>query len=265
MGGKQFRWIGGIALLSYLISNLAHPLIAGAPTYSPDSVRVTIRGADPEIQAQVGRFVPSSIQMVDHAIAVLSKGWDGLSPEERAEFSRFFDPSSSEGIDERFVQDVLENYRKIRRLLDRDLTLVYEPESSQCQGMRMYYTDFIRVHLCPYLKTETNVDRMARDYIHELAHMALISLDRPYYYPTSSAYAALTPRGPQGAAVPVIGRLIAEIVRSDTLYHADAYAWFALKLTVPDYGAPSGLYETANQVAASVSDGPDPADSKFSR
>jgi hypothetical protein len=52
--------------------------------------------------------------------------------------------------------------------------------------------------------------------------------DRPYYRPTSKFYAELTPRGSWTSQLPIVGPVIREIVASDTLYHPDAYAHFAL-------------------------------------
>ena len=63
-----------------------------------------------------------------------------------------------------------------------------------------------------------------------LAHIALLVVDRPYYQPTSSTYAALTPRGSWTAQIPLIGPLLREIAHNDTLYHPDAYTRFAAAL-----------------------------------
>lgn len=102
-----------------------------------------------------------------------------------------------------------------------------------CEGMRLYYTDFIKIHVCPYLNiTETSVNRMARVFVHELTHMALLVADRTYYDPKSysSRYAELTPRGHWTAQIPLIGLIFREIARSDTLYHPDGYSHFAAKV-----------------------------------
>ena len=66
--------------------------------------------------------------------------------------------------------------------------------------------------------------------IHEFGHIALLSKDRPYYRPTSKLYAELTPRGSWASQLPGIGPVIREVVASDTLYHPDAYAHFALEM-----------------------------------
>jgi hypothetical protein len=59
--------------------------------------------------------------------------------------------------------------------------------------------------------------------------MALLVVDRPYYDPRSysSMYNALTPRGSWATQIPVVGHILRELAQSDTLYHPDAYSWFA--------------------------------------
>ena len=104
--------------------------------------------------------------------------------------------------------------------------------------MRLYYTDLVRVHVCPYFATETREERMARQWVHELTHIALLVVDRSYYQPTSIAYAALTPRGSWTAQLPLIGPILREIAHSDTLYHPDAYARFAAALVAEPRAEP---------------------------
>jgi hypothetical protein len=62
--------------------------------------------------------------------------------------------------------------------------------------------------------------------------MSLLVVDRPYFHKNtySTRYQALTPRGPWTAQLPLLGPLFREIAHSDTLYHPDAYAWFAIEL-----------------------------------
>jgi hypothetical protein len=103
----------------------------------------------------------------------------------------------------------------------------FEAESENCDLMRLYYTDLVKIHVCPYFATETRDERMARQWVHELTHIALLVVDRPYYQPVSTAYAALTPRGSWTAQIPLVGPILREIVHNDTLYHPDAYARFA--------------------------------------
>jgi hypothetical protein len=174
---------------------------------------------------------PLSIQMVDQAVAVLSRGWSAMASAEQEAFLTLYDPSETGQIDEEFVATVLANYHKIRATLNEDITVVYETDSGQCMGMRLYYIDLIKLHVCPYFKTEDNEVRKARTLVHEMTHKALLVMDRPYYRPTSKQYAELTPLGSWLAQLPLIGRILREIVRGDTLFHPDAYAHFALAVS----------------------------------
>lgn len=175
---------------------------------------------------QVRTLIPIGIRKVEKAISVLSRGWANMSTAEKAVFNRFFDPSGA-GVDERFVRDVLANYHKIRREFDNDLTVECETGGGICEGGRLYYTYWSNIHVCPYFLTETDVVRKQRDFVHELAHNALLAVDRPYYQPNSAEYAAQTPRGSWTGQIPVVGPLFRLISRSDTLNAPDAYSYFA--------------------------------------
>jgi hypothetical protein len=181
-----------------------------------------------EVIQQVQAIRPLSIEMVDQTIADLSDGWSGLSADEKEAFLTIYDPANSGEIDGQFVLSVLSNYKSIRHALENDVQVKYEPDSDHCNGKRLYYTDIIRLYVCPYFLIETNDTRKARTLIHEFAHIALRVKDRPYYRPTSKLYAEMTPRGPWMSQLPIVGAVIREIVASDTLYHPDAYAHFAL-------------------------------------
>lgn len=184
----------------------------------------------PNVINEVRALIPTGIQKVEHAIAVLSKGLAGMSAPELTQFKRFFDPANTGDIDQRFVSDVLVNFKKIRQEFRDDLTVECESGGGICNGGRLYYTYWSNVHVCPYFTTETDTTRKARDFVHELAHNAMLAVDRPYYSPGSTDYAGLTPRGPLAAQIPVVGYLIRFISRSDTLYHPDAYSWFAFEV-----------------------------------
>lgn len=179
---------------------------------------------------QIRALIPVGIAKVEHAIQVLSQGWASMSSSQKATFNRFYDPSGS-GINDQFVNDVLNNFRSIRREFNDDLTVECETNAGLCSGQRLYYTYWSNIHVCPYFSTSTNNTRKARDFVHELAHNAMLAVDRPYYSPSSTEYAELTPRGIWSNQIPVIGSLSRVISRSDTLYHPDAYSWFAF--TVP--------------------------------
>jgi hypothetical protein len=181
---------------------------------------VMAAGETENVEATVGQqvqaIIPTSRQMVDGAIAVLSKGWGGLSPAEREAFLALYDPAGTGDVDERYVETVLANYQKIREELYGEITVVYERDNSKCEDMRLYYTDLVKLHVCPYFLTEKDEMRKARTLIHEVAHKALMVTDRPYYRPTNEAYAELTPNSSWMAQLPVVGPVIREIQGSDT-------------------------------------------------
>jgi hypothetical protein len=162
-----------------------------------------------------------------------------MSPEEREQFERIFDPSGSGAIDDDYLVDVINNYRKIEHRLESSFILQYEEESDICDNMRLFYTDFFKIHICPYFINEEDSVRIARVLVHEVAHIALLAGDRPYYHPKSfsASYNELSPRGSWVTQVPVVGIIVREISQSDTLYHPDAYAWFAsLMYSKSQYG-----------------------------
>ncbi len=182
-------------------------------------------------EQQVQALIPASEQMVDSAIDVLSKGMKGMSPQEKEVLLNLYDPAATGDVDEAFLQTVLVNYERIEQALKKGIRVVYERDHASCQGQRLYFTDLLKLHVCPYFFSESNDTRKARTLIHEYAHIALRVKDRPYYRPTSKAYAQLTPRGPWAAQLPIVGPIAREIVASDTLYHPDAYAHFALAMS----------------------------------
>ena len=120
--------------------------------------------------------------MVDNAIQTLSQGWNGMSEDEREKFVRFYDPGNTGELDDKFVQSVQGNFERIGSRLQSGLDIKFTATSEMCQGMRLFYTDFLRVYVCPFMETETREARVARDLVHEVAHMALLSVDRAYYY-----------------------------------------------------------------------------------
>jgi hypothetical protein len=185
--------------------------------------------ADEHVQA----LIPLSRTMVDDAIAILSGGLAGMTPDERALFNQLYDPGSTGDVDEEFVADVLANYKRIRARLDAPLTALPAADSGRCQGQRLYYTDLVRIYVCPYFNVEESTERKARVLIHEAAHLSLLVVDRPYFHKNtySTRYRALSPRGPWTASLPLVGPLFREINHSDTLFHPDAYAWFAVEVT----------------------------------
>jgi len=177
---------------------------------------------------QVGAVTLVSLQLVDEAIVVLSQGWSGMSQAEQETFLLLYDPAQTGDVDAQYVAQVLGNYHKVRKTLAADIEVVYAPESDNCIGQRLYFTDLSKLYVCPYFFAETNELRKARTLIHEMAHIALLVTDRAYYRPTSKQYAELTPNGSWMTELPLAGKIVREVLRGDTLYHPDAYAHFAL-------------------------------------
>jgi len=213
------RWILITLTLSVLAANVIPALADNASRNSREE----------QIVAETASLIPLSVQMVANAEAALSKGWDGMSPQERQLLSEIYDPGNQGGIDQDFVEKMLANYAKIRNRMADNLNIVYAADSEMCTGQRLYYTNFMSIYVCPYFAEEDDTVRKARVLVHEVAHMALLAVDRPYYDPKSysSLYNALTPRGSWASQIPVVGHILREIAKSDTLYHPDTYAWFA--------------------------------------
>jgi hypothetical protein len=188
----------------------------------------TVNARASEATEQVGALTPLSLQLVDGAISSLSQGWSGMSQAERDTFLHLYDPAGTGEVDALYVVEVLGNYRKIRATLAANVEVVYAGQSAICTDQRLLYTDLSRLYVCPFFFEQENDARKARNLIHEMAHIALLVVDRPYYVPTSEQYAELTPNGSWITDVPLVGRVAREVLRSDTLYHPDAYAHFAL-------------------------------------
>lgn len=197
--------------------------------------------------AAVESLKPTSLVMVDQAISALTPCLKEMDDAHREVLMKIFDPADSGEIDEAYRAVMLRNYQEIRARLLSDFS-VQAVEHHMCQGQRLYLTDRESLYLCPYFFQEENQYRQARTLVHEVAHMALDVGDRPYYRPTSQAYKTLTPRGSWAAQLPVIGPLLREELKGDTLYHPDAYAHFAMAVS----GLPgSEKYAADNQESTS--------------
>jgi hypothetical protein len=181
---------------------------------------------------KVDQIIPIAIQAIDNTIATLSMGWSGMTAAEREQLSSIYDPGNTGQIDEEYVDTILNNYLMIRRKLNDELAIVNGENNNMCVGQRLFYTDFIKIYVCPYYFSEHREERKVRTLIHETAHIALLVVDRPYYDPKSysSRYNALTPQGSWVTQIPVFGHLLREIVHNDTLYHPDTYAWLATEI-----------------------------------
>lgn len=175
--------------------------------------------------------VALSVRMVNNAVDLLSEGGSAMTPAEQAAFDMIFDPSDTGQIDETFVKEVRDNLLRIRSVLESRFRVRYATDSRHCVGQRLYYTDLVSVTVCPYFLVEQNEVRKARGLVHEIAHMALVAVDRPYFVPGSEAYQKLTPRGSRHGQLPLIGRLLGEITHNDTLHHPDAYAHLSSALS----------------------------------
>ncbi len=223
---RTVKWILVMLSLAILVQS-AIPPVAAAPSSDAEAA------AEAAIVSQVQSLVPLSIEMVDNAIAVLGKGWAGMTLSERGFFNQLYDPGDTGEVDQKFVNDVLDNYRAIRDRLDSSLAVVYKPGSDRCEGKRLYYTDIVKIYVCPYFMEEDSRVRKARVLIHEAVHMAILVVDRPYFHKNtySTRYEALTPRGSWTAGIPLLGPIFREITHGDTLYHPDAYAWLSVELS----------------------------------
>jgi len=180
---------------------------------------------------QVALLIPYSIKMLDTTIAVLAKGWSAMSSAEQEAFLIIYDPANTGQVDEAYVAQVLQNYQRIRLAFDEVIKVKYEFENDRCIGQRLYYIDIFNLHVCRQFLIESNARLKARTLIHEIAHNALLALDRPYYEPSSEQYAVLHPHPNYTAQLPLVGPLFREFFRNDTLYHPDAYAHYAVAVS----------------------------------
>jgi hypothetical protein len=121
-----------------------------------------------------------ALEMLDSAIEVLSGGLAEMNENQQALFRHYFDPGNTGDVDEEFVQQVLENYLKIRRRSDRTIRIEFKTESRMCVGERLYYNNLFTVFVCPAFRADHSDTRRARDLVHEVSHVALRALDRPY-------------------------------------------------------------------------------------
>ncbi len=214
-------------------------------------VPIVLAGSDEQAEQeaatnQVQALLPQSLKMVNSAMAVLAQGLTGMSEREKEVFLNLYDPAATGEIGEEFMQEVLDNYETIRHALEKGVKVSYETDHPFCSGRQLYFTDLAKVHVCPYFFVEQDETRKARTLIHEYVHIALHVNDRPYYRPTSKAFAELTPRGPWTVKLPLIGPVVREIVAGDTLYHPDTYAHFALAMS----GQPGALDRYLDPVPA---------------
>ena len=216
--------MGGKTILGIVIIVIMGMLGSYEIAWAGETAGVQAHLADEQVEA----LTPLSLQLVDGAILVLDQGWSGMSRAQRDTFLALYDPAGTGEVDAQYVAKVLANYRKIRATLAADVEVVYATQSTVCTDQRLIYTDLSRLYVCPFFFEQENDARKARKLIHEMAHISLLVVDRPYYIPDSEQYAELTPNGSWITEVPLVGRVAREVLRGDTLYHPDAYAHFAL-------------------------------------
>lgn len=221
---KKILWL---TLITIIFSTFINALPTPPGTQSNE---LTITGGSPADLAKIKQALPISVEMVEEALRVLEAGWENMSSEERAVYQRMYDPGNSGGIDGEFVEETLENFRRIQERLVSGLEVAFVESSSNCDGMTLYYTNFITIFVCPQFSGETNMDRLARDLVHEVVHMTFLAQDRAYFSETDSRYLKLTPRGSVPADLPFLSYFLRELVLDDTLYNPDAYTHFALEV-----------------------------------
>jgi hypothetical protein len=226
MASKWVKGIMTVAAMGVLLQTVAKP-VAGSPVYT-ETTTLSVSGPATSTDTETLAVVtPIAVEMVDNAINTLSDGLAGMDENERMLFQRYFDPGNTGDVDERFAEEVFDNYLKIRGRFDSPIQVEVKAESRMCIGRRLYYTDMFKVYVCPAFRGDESQTRRARDLIHEVTHIALKTLDRPYYAPNSRDYSELTPWGSPLTQLPVVGPVISQVLRNDTAYHPDAYAWFA--------------------------------------
>ncbi|MDX1437528.1 MAG: hypothetical protein R3335_11995 [Anaerolineales bacterium] len=216
----------GMAIITIsVITRAAAPLITAGS--DPSENRIRFVDTDVETADRIEAALPHASRMLERAMGILDQGWDEMSADDQASFTKFFDPGKTGEVDQAFIEEVRANFAKIHSDLHGEITIVYQADAGKCTGMRLFYTDFARIHVCPYIHEEKNMGRIARDLAHEMAHISLLVVDRAYFSETDSRYLSLTPHGHWTSDLPVIGKLAREIARADTLYHPDAYARYA--------------------------------------
>jgi hypothetical protein len=226
---SKANWVGIIIAGAIILKVISPGMATGS---SPENESTD---ESRQIAQEISAIIPLSVKMVDEATAGLADGLSALSTDQRAAFLRLYDPSETGEVDDEFVAAVVDNYEKIGDALEREIVTTYESSSDMCEGKRLYYTDLVKIHVCPYFNVEDNVNRKARALVHEITHKALLVTDRHYFRPTSKAYLTLTPKGPWTAQLPIVGKLFRELAHSDTLFHPDAYAHFAVATHTGDY------------------------------
>jgi hypothetical protein len=188
-----------------------------------------VSGSEDEILDEMNALITVSQRMVESAVEAVSKGLSEMTSEEKEHFESIFDPSDSGTIDQIYLDEVLANFIQIHRLLDKPLLVEYKANREMCVGIRVYYTDFSKIYVCPYFNLGKSTDRNARLLVKEVAYMTLFAGNQFFYSPNtySASSNSLASRGSWNAREPVYIPIFREISPSDTLIHPDSYAWYA--------------------------------------
>jgi len=215
---------------SILIGTISTLIMVINAAYSAPEGTIEFSGGSTADRMKIEQALGDGLGMVDDALKVLSAGWDSFTESEKEAYLTIFDPGNTGEIDEDFVAATHENLLRIRERLAGGLQVEFVEDSTYCEMMTLYYTDFLKIFACPYLSGETNPERMARDLVHEVAHMTFLARDRAYFSETDSRYLALTPYGSAPTGLPFLSYVMREMSIDDTLYHPDAYSHLAADL-----------------------------------
>lgn len=145
---NQKRAIGMMMRIGVITSLSPPTFTVGSP---PTEGETNMVGVESRLMEKIGNALPRASSRVEAAMNILDQDWDGMSSEERDLFLKFFDPGKSGEVDEDFIQEVRANYQKVHSDLQTDITFVYETEAKRCVGMRLFLTDFRKIHICPYV------------------------------------------------------------------------------------------------------------------
>jgi hypothetical protein len=214
----------------FLISTISTIFFFLNAAFSTPAGTIEFNGGSVADRRKVEQALHDGIDMVDNALNILASGMENFTEAEKEAYLTIFDPGNTGDIDEDFVAATYENLLRIQKRLAGGLQVEFADSRTYCQMMTLYYTDFLKVYVCPYFTGENNPERMARDLVHEVAHITFLARDRAYYSDTDSRYLALTPHGSAPQGLPLLSYFMREMAIDDTLYHPDAYSHLAADL-----------------------------------
>jgi hypothetical protein len=240
--GRSTGWgiaggvIGGISGLA--LGMAVGDLISGNGSTDRPSGPNQVQFLDcaPTMQTEINGLVPQALSKVDNAVSVLSSGRSGMSSTQLASFLQFFDPARTGTIDDNFVNEVRDNFRRVRHYMNNltfncgNRNLVVQSTNSMCTGGRLAWTMFGHLNICTTAwQNSSNQPFKIETIIHESIHNALEVTDRAYQ--SNTQFNRLRPRGNSDtefySAIPGLRR-VAALVGNDTLHNPDSYAAFAM-------------------------------------